>query len=96
MKNQFYFRCIDFIETNICDISENLLVNCTGLCVMDRGFRTFKPNGREDFYLQYQVSGNIKIWINGEVQIMRPGQFVLYYPKTQYKYEAESSNEIVY
>lgn len=96
MRSQYYFRCKDYIESNIEDLSSNLIANCTGVCALAKRFVTDKPDGRVDYYLQYLISGNMLIKIDGETKIMRPGQIIFYYPNTHYHYEFEETNEVVY
>lgn len=67
-------------------------VNCAGVCVLDRPFLTDVPGGREDFYLQYMISGELSVRFDQSVRpgepdrLMKPGDMILYYPHTHFCY----------
>ncbi len=68
-------------------------VNCAGVCLLNKPFVTDMPRGREDFYLQYMVSGELCVRFDENVRpgvpdaVMKPGDMMIYYPRTHYCYK---------
>lgn len=85
MESQSYYRLLG-VSDNICRMDTPLCVNCAGLCVMRQPFISHFPTGREDFYLQYMVDGEMDILLDGKLGILRPGEAVLHFPHTEYWY----------
>ena len=73
----------------------NLIVNCAGNFVTSSSFSTH-CKGREDYYLIYIVAGTLKVEIDKGWQICRPGNFILFPPKTHYSYVHDSDDKLDY
>lgn len=95
-SEESYYLSLEVEGNNVCRIDRDLVINCTGLCVLPRPFETQTLLGREDYYLQYLVKGSMRVWFGGRENLMRPGQAVLYYPHTGYHYAMCGSEEVQY
>lgn len=95
-ESQAYYRAMDSGSDNVQLLDKNLLINCTGLLAQSKPFGNHSPAGREDYYLQYLVKGNMDVWIDGTPYTMRPGQAILYYPHTSYRYAMHGQDEVQY
>ena len=84
--DQSYYLDLGTGTDNVARMDKALIPNCTGLCVLPSPFIGRSATGREDFYLQYLVRGEMDVWISGEKKTMYPGQAILYYPHTAYHY----------
>jgi len=98
INHQSYYR-ID--NENGCDIAvsdKNLVVNCSGVCVLKEPFTSFNKNGRQDYYLMYLIQGELEMDLPVGRQPMKAGQFILFSPGFAYKYtkHAQESDEIIY
>ncbi len=91
---QAYFLSMGPDNVNRTDRS--LVVNCTGLCVLPQPFSNRTEAGREDYYLQYLVKGEMAVWLDGGKRLMKPGQAILYYPHTRYHYAMHGPGEVQY
>ena len=96
MNAQTYYRVLADNNGNVAVQDRYLAVNCTGCCVLPNPFTTNIPAGRKDYYLQYLCMGAMRVWIDGESRIMRPGELIVYYPDTGYHYSMEGNDEILY
>ncbi len=94
METQYYYRSIDGTENNIAVKDRYLQVNCAGSLVLPHQF--VAQTSRKDYYLQYLVGGHMKVWIDGTIQDMRPGEFLIYYPDTEYHYTNAGKKEVRY
>ena len=95
MESQSYYRLLG-VSDNICGMDTPLCVNCAGLCVMRQPFISHFPTGREDFYLQYMVDGEMDILLDGKLGILRPGEAVLHFPHTEYWYAMRGEQPVAY
>lgn len=95
MESQSYYRLLG-VSDNICRMDTPLCVNCAGLCVMRQPFISHFPTGREDFYLQYMVDGEMDILLDGKLGILRPGEAVLHFPHTEYWYAMRGEQPVAY
>ena len=84
--DQSYYLDLGAGEDNVSRPDHALIPNCTGLCVLPSPFMGRSATGREDYYLQYLVKGEMNVWIDGKMLRMVPGQAILYYPHTAYQY----------
>ena len=66
-------------------------VNCAGACVLNQDFITDNPRGREDYYLQYLVSGEMQLSNRTDKRIMHAGDVIFYFPHTHYYYKGDSN-----
>lgn len=73
-----------------------MFVNCTGLTSLDNVFTTLNERGREDYYLMYIISGRLELEIGDRVVIGEVGDFVLYPPRTRYKYIHNDNENVSY
>lgn len=84
MEHQSY-SCIPNVGPN--DFARKdvpLSVNCTGTSKIDRSYKTTNKRGRKDFYLQYCVDGGIRVFAEGKVNLLSPGQMIILAPHTPY------------
>jgi len=81
----------DNTENNIADISDYLIVNCVGIDNRDDNFKTYKPNGRNDFSLLYIQEGEIKLFKNdGTEHILKKGMGVFFHSQKKYHHVQNS------
>lgn len=73
-----------------------MFVNCAGLMSLDVRFTTLNEKGREDYYLMYIISGRLEFEIGERVLHGGSGDFVIYPPRTKYKYAHKDDNNIAY
>lgn len=92
---QSYYR-LDRHGDNICDLSHRLIVNCTGVSVIDTPFRSHQPAGRHDFYLMYLVCGALTAWSGKREFSLSPGDAIIYTPETAYSYHHVTNERMVY
>ncbi|MBE6615232.1 MAG: helix-turn-helix domain-containing protein [Ruminococcaceae bacterium] len=86
MNNRSYYRNVALMDCNQQIDEEPLIVNCAGFCGFDTPFQTRNRDGRADYYLQFVTTGKLQVWIDGTLQIMEAGDFLLTRPKTPYSY----------
>lgn len=91
---QAYYRSMG--TDNVSRTDRSLVVNCAGLCVLPQPFSNRTETGREDYYLQYLVKGEMAVWLDEEKQLMKAGQAILYYPHTRYHYAMQGPGEVQY
>ena len=94
-SEQSYYLSLEVEGNNVSRRDHALIPNCGGVCVLPRPFETHMRQGREDFYIQYLVQGDMRVWLDKE-QHMRPGQAVLYYPRTAYRYAQQGEGPVRY
>lgn len=94
-SEQSYYLSLEVEGNNVCRTDQSLILNCAGTCVLSEPFETHIQLGREDYYLQYLTQGKMRVWLEEE-QIMQPGQAVLYYPHTGYRYAMCGQKEVQY
>lgn len=85
LHNRSHYRTDD-ISCDFCDHSRPLLVNCTGVNVMDAPFSTHVAQGRRDYYLMYVLQGCLFAGAGEKSFPLCPGQAVLYAPNQGYRY----------
>lgn len=95
-SEQSYYLSLEVEGNNVRRTDRDLIPNCAGVCVLPQPFEAHMPSGREDYYLQYLVQGKMRVWLEEGEQIMEPGQAVLYYPHTGYRYAMHGKEEIQY
>ena len=95
METQSYYRLLG-ANDNICRMDTPLCVNCAGVCVMRQPFASHALLGREDFYLQYMASGEMDMELGGVQAVLRPGEAVLHFPHTAYRYAMRGESTVVY
>lgn len=92
MIQQSYYMMFDEIDCGKEINNRSIAVNCAGACVIDSSFNTDKKRGRDDYYLQYIVDGNLNVLINGKTAVMKPGDAIFYFPNTHYYYWGVNEN----
>ena len=73
-----------------------LMVNCTGNISTTAYFNTDNPEGRDDYYLMYITSGKLTLALPDSWVICSAGNFIIYPPKTRYRYTHADSAGIDY
>ena len=68
-----------------------IAVNCAGACVLKQPFVTDNPRGREDYYLQYLVKGEMELSCGGDTRVMRAGDVIFYFPHIHYNYIGDNN-----
>lgn len=82
---QSYYNNLGSDSNNIERDDVSLIPNCVGICVLPNNFDS-ASRGRHDYYLQYLANGEMEVRTENGIEIMRPGQVILYYPHTIYHY----------
>lgn len=96
MDNQSYYRIPDHNGCNEAFADRFLVVNCTGICVLNKPFSTDRP-GRVDYYLMYLYQGTLDILVNGRMTVISPGELVIFHPGTHIAYsKREGTPELIY
>lgn len=96
MEAQAYYRSLDINDSNVKLDDRHLIINCSGCCVFCTPFATNNLTGRKDFYLQYLYKGEMDVWLDGTKKVMRPGQVIVYYPHTEYRYAMHGKDTLLY
>lgn len=92
---QSYYR-LDRQGDNICDLTQRLIVNCSGVSVIDTPFLSRQPAGRHDFYLMYLICGSLQARSGEKTFLLSPENAVIYTPETGYSYRHETDERMVY
>ena len=92
IKSQAYYMYLDPNASNVNLREKFVSVNCAGIHKADRTFVSENPTGREDFYIQYLMGGNMRAVSDGKLVKMEEGDFILYYPHTPYYYEGSEAS----
>jgi len=102
INNQFFYRSPDSVSgdigsDNVKIINKMLVVNCTGVCVIPEAFVTDNTVGRHDIYIMYMYKGVLSAVINGNKEIITPGDIAVFPPDIPYRYEYDGNGDgIVY
>jgi AraC-like DNA-binding protein len=96
MDSQSYYRTDDPDGCNIAVTDDYLLVNCTGITVLNRPFTTWRPQGRRDFYLMYLYRGSLTFHLHKKEVPCDAGHFILYKPGYATGYSKSDDKEMVY
>lgn len=92
IKGQAYYMYLNPSDSNV-NLSENFVsVNCAGINKAEKAFVSESLTGREDFYIQYLLGGNMRVRTGEKLTMMEEGDFVLYYPHTPYYYEGSADS----
>ncbi len=84
---------------NKCNRSSNelpLMVNCAGNISTTAYFNTDNLDGRNDYYLMYIVSGKLSLSLTDGWTVCSAGDFIIFPPKTRYRYTHADNFEINY
>jgi len=73
-----------------------LVINCAGRFATDAYFNTHNTDGREDYYLLYVCEGNLSLFTEDKWINLSNGSFVIFPPKTKYRYTHQSTEKISY
>lgn len=93
--SQSYYR-LDQHGDNIHDLSQRLIVNCSGVSVIDTPFKSLQPVGRHDFYLMYMIHGSLTARSGEHEFQLAPGDAVIYTPETLYSYQHMNEERMIY
>lgn len=96
MKTQSYYRDMTIVGCDIRSEGEPLQLNCAGIHSDDRPIAQHNVSGRQDFYLQYVTKGRLTVHSFGESQELTPGMFLIYRPRTPYRYEVLPGDTLTY
>jgi len=94
-STQSYYRIEDG-GCNIRDHSVPLLVNCSGVSVMDAPFKTFSKHGRHDYYLMYLIHGRLDAQAGNSRHLLSEGDAIIYTPEQSYGYQRQGDERMVY
>lgn len=81
-----YYRILNCPQNDIEDLSDSLIVNCTGQMNKSESFSNDMKMGRSDFYLLYMTEGEMTVYFDDHTAIFKSGMVLFYYPKTRYRY----------
>ena len=88
---RLYKNIEDTTENNIADMSNSLIVNCVGIDNRDDNFKTYKPNGRNDFSLLYIQEGEIRLFKSDNTEhILKKGMGVFFHAHKKYHHTQKS------
>lgn len=73
-----------------------LIVNYAGKLTINRKFLTHNTAGRLDYYLLYVTDGKLSVKLDGKIEIMRAGDFIIFPPKYKYCYGIDENGYISY
>ena len=73
-----------------------LLVNCTGRMELEAPFMTYNPKGREDYYLIYVISGELRVFLGDTEHICGSGGYALFPPYYNYKYSSDGHTSYLF
>ena len=73
-----------YIDDDIQKENVPFSVNCVGEIYLSKGFRTYMPHGRNDYYLMYMTEGEMGIELDGVQSVIRAGGVVCMRPHTAY------------
>ncbi len=96
MQPQAYYRDVDNAECDIHSDTTPLQLNCTGYVAASQPFDRRNLIGRQDFYLQYVTEGRLSVHSFGQPQIFGVGMFMIYSPRTPYRYTLAPGDQIGY
>jgi len=96
MEQQSYYSSLSVKESNIENHTAYLVANCTGIAAIEPYFMSNNDIGRNDYYLQYLLEGEMEIRIDGKKQIMRKGDIITYFPHTSYQYAMHGDKAVNY
>lgn len=95
-EQSYYISLQPSSNDNIPRTDVDLTVNCTGITHRTFFFETDRPHGRRDYYLQYVLHGEMNVWTEDGIEVIRPGQAILYYPNTLCHYEMRGTDALQY
>lgn len=96
MPSRAYYRDVN---DTACDIQSDdipLQLNCTGRVDAVKPLAQYNPTGRQDFYLQYVTDGWLQMESFGETRRFAEGMFIVYSPRTPYRYRLLPGERIGY
>lgn len=85
-----YYRLPNHLQNDIADLSDCLIVNCTGMNYKDND--PFSANThRPDFYLLYLTEGELSVTLSDRSILLKSGMCIFYYPDQQYTYRFDGN-----
>ena len=94
MNSQSFYRLQDAHDCDIRITDRELVVNCTGVIALAHPFTTWRPCGRQDYYLMYMIEGELDLPLLQ--QVIRPGQLLLFAPGAETKNVKSDSQDMAY
>lgn len=91
-----YYRILDNSQNDIEDLTNTLIVNCTGRMHTEDKFSTNLIHGRSDYYLLYITEGQMTVYIHGTPMVLSSGMGITYYARTHYQYQFDGLSPISY
>jgi len=86
-----------YIDDDIQNENVPFSLNYAGEIYLSKGFKTYMPNGRNDYYLMYMTEGEMRIVIDGRESLLCEGGVVCMQPHTPYSYgKSEQDKPIRY
>ena len=102
MQSRYYYAFEDALSAEsvgACSRASDdqpLSVNCAGNLLTPLPFATDNTAGREDFYLLYVASGEMRLWLPEGEKTAVAGSVVLFPPKFPYRYTYEGGVSLSY
>lgn len=102
MQSRYYYAFEDPLSAQsvgACSRASNeqpLVVNCAGNLLTSMPFATDNTAGREDFYLLYVASGEMRLWLPQGECTAATGSMVLFPPHYPYRYVYEGDAPLSY
>lgn len=85
MQSTGYYRLLEHPQNDIADVTDFLIVNCTGMNYKDN--EAFYTNtSRPDFYLIYVTEGELSVTLAEDTIVLKSGMGIFYYPNQPYAY----------
>lgn len=95
MQSTGYYRILEHPQNDIADVSDYLMVNCTGMNYKDN--EAFYTNtSRPDFYLIYVTEGELSVTLPESSISLKSGMGIVYYPNHQYQYHFDGKGTNCY
>ena len=94
MKGQTYYNATHELMANVCDMTKELCVNCTGVVDDSRDFVTHSI--RRDYYMIYILEGSMNVEFEDIKSVMSQGDLLIIKPETEYLYYAKQGSGINY
>ena len=88
-----YYRILDNSLSDIEDLSDALIINCSGIINKDTEFES--KTSRKDYYLLYVTEGEMSVFIKGEEKKLVAGMGIIYYPNTVYHYRFNKTTPVL-
>lgn len=95
MKCTAYTRILNFPQNAVEDLSDHIIVNCTGR-IHKKDDPLTNNTSRPDFFLLYMTEGHLTVYFDKETFTLKPGMVLVYYPNTPYHQHFDGKGTISY